>query len=1043
MKNKTKLTLLILAGSLSLFSPLCSKASDIKVPFPVSKILKVKGYIPAVETKPVIVIDKTGKQLNLPKNVIYFGRFSEGLISVLKTTSRGRKCGFADENGNIVIEPIYDRVHEFHDGVAVVEEQYDPEYGSGLFSIIDRTGKVVKKFSRAEANSVTDFKDGYASIRRFNSKKQLKQSYEIRVISAMFEERCDYGFIDRKGETIVEPKFEKVLPFSQGLAAARKNDKWGFINDKGDYVIDPKYKSVRSFSEDMAAVRIDNKTGFTDKSGKEIIAPQFDDAGDFQSGLAPVKVGSLWGFIDKSGQMKIQPKFFLVADGFKNNVAACAINTLPYQQNDKTNSMSFKAVSPVFYRRETVNQYKPLTLADYFLPQLKYGLINENGDFLKPPEFDKIYKESDGLRLVKKKNKFGFIDSSANTVVEPMYTDAQSFSQGKALVSEGKLPGNSALTVNTDWTVSSSSNKLKKFTPWPCYDPEIFEKNLEVCNEVARLEPDESIIYDDIAWFNYALNRKEKALEAYSKAIELNPEDSELLSDRAQLYLAQSDWKNAEKDLNEYFKKYQKNNSPNFPKREWMLRSIARVGLGDLEGAQSDLLDRACMGEFEKRKLRGDANTSINDSPALLRLFEALKDYDTAEIIWFNCFDDENRVPPFLQYPKTLPELEKDLDAFLKEADSIPQKSHPYLSRRKNYLAAETLQQIIDAKVARYETSDLESLLKQLIDLRSKENYPVSLFKLSLDWQAQRAQSAKTRIRFQWGNAKYQLMKFYAEALDQRCEAIYNELMKNDIDKLNWRMSASAVYGNYLARTGKSDKAEKVFKFGMEKYANNRIARAYSKFLRSQNKIKEADKLLADRLKEERQFGNHGTLAPAPVPGEKTTAADFIELAKMSEQLGLINTVQYYLDKADTASPSEKEKKYIQDFRAFRLPPKRVSTNVLAYFQQCLNSEWEYSREYEIDICKDCIDKEPQFLAPYVRVSQIFIEEGKFDEAQKFLDKALQINSKYEDALIMKGRLFADQNKNQEAQKIFEEALIVNPNNQTVSRELSLVKKHL
>ena len=80
----------------------------------------------------------------------------------------------------------------------------------------------------------------------------------------------------------------------------------------GTIVINPQFDSVGSFSEGLAAVRSGDartgKWGFIDKTGHYVITPQFDGADSFSDGLALVRhgdddTGRQWGFIDKTGHV--------------------------------------------------------------------------------------------------------------------------------------------------------------------------------------------------------------------------------------------------------------------------------------------------------------------------------------------------------------------------------------------------------------------------------------------------------------------------------------------------------------------------------------------------------------------------------------------------------------------------------------------------------------------------------------------------------------------------------------------------------------------
>lgn len=74
-------------------------------------------------------------------------------------------------------------------------------------------------------------------------------------------------------------------------------------------VIQPQFDYVSSFSEGLAAVAIDKKIGYINKVGKIVIPIQLDRAKDFFEGLAVVKNSDKnnfrFGFINKKGEMVI------------------------------------------------------------------------------------------------------------------------------------------------------------------------------------------------------------------------------------------------------------------------------------------------------------------------------------------------------------------------------------------------------------------------------------------------------------------------------------------------------------------------------------------------------------------------------------------------------------------------------------------------------------------------------------------------------------------------------------------------------------------
>jgi hypothetical protein len=120
-----------------------------------------------------------------------------------------------------------------------------------------------------------------------------------------------WGFIDIKGELIIDTKFDGAGSFSEGIANVKKEGKWGFIDKKGDYVISPQFDDARWFSEGLAPIKIGDKWGYiyrTENRINRIIEPRFEDVAAFSEGIAGVKIGDKWGFIDKKGKIIIEPK---------------------------------------------------------------------------------------------------------------------------------------------------------------------------------------------------------------------------------------------------------------------------------------------------------------------------------------------------------------------------------------------------------------------------------------------------------------------------------------------------------------------------------------------------------------------------------------------------------------------------------------------------------------------------------------------------------------------------------------------------------------
>src|SRR5262249_22022022 len=147
-----------------------------------------------------------------------------------------------------------------------------------------------------------------------------------------------FGFIDKTGRMVIEPKFTDPGGFSEGLALTRIGgktiDPWHgayisgplggrlvYIDRSGKTLIElnKKIDYARPFSEGMAPVRVVKNDkylywGYIDKTGKFVIEPQFGDAGLFSEGFAQILLNGKWGLIDKTGKILFQTEFFLMKE---------------------------------------------------------------------------------------------------------------------------------------------------------------------------------------------------------------------------------------------------------------------------------------------------------------------------------------------------------------------------------------------------------------------------------------------------------------------------------------------------------------------------------------------------------------------------------------------------------------------------------------------------------------------------------------------------------------------------------------------------------
>jgi hypothetical protein len=69
----------------------------------------------------------------------------------------------------------------------------------------------------------------------------------------------------------------------------------------------------------------------------------------------------------------------------------------------------------------------------------KWGFINQNGEWVIPPQYEYAMNFQDGLACVKENGRYGYINKEGKMSIDAIYIDAVSFSDGLASVFDGDM----------------------------------------------------------------------------------------------------------------------------------------------------------------------------------------------------------------------------------------------------------------------------------------------------------------------------------------------------------------------------------------------------------------------------------------------------------------------------------------------------------------------------------------------------------------------------------------------------------------------------
>ncbi|WP_153730413.1 WG repeat-containing protein [Sporosarcina obsidiansis] len=313
---------------------------------------------------------------------------------------------------------------------------------------------------------------------------------------------------------IIAPKYDMARDFSEGLAAVKVGEKWGYIDTKGNTVIDFQYDDAYTFSEGKALVKTaekdpdggtytylgfitkDNKyTPFTIDGRPEFEIIPFDQSNArFHNGLIAVTVDNPWKFIfDETGELYIDSPY-LPTEGAISAVDNYIdqetgeylfenpqfVNALPFNQGmaivafydeelseyywSFINKKGETWAGPRFYNfsvREKYTNYKVFN--EYSLASLKdtrgmWGAVNKEGQTKIPFIYDNLGPFSEGVASFEKKGKYGYIDVDGQVVIEAQFDEVSAFNEG---IAAARI-GDKAFIINKKGEMIKGTEKMPR-----------------------------------------------------------------------------------------------------------------------------------------------------------------------------------------------------------------------------------------------------------------------------------------------------------------------------------------------------------------------------------------------------------------------------------------------------------------------------------------------------------------------------------------------------------------------------------------------------
>jgi hypothetical protein len=273
-----------------------------------------------------------------------------------------------------------------------------------------------------------------------------------------FRKEGRYGFLNLLGEVTLPPVFESSRlmgpRFSSGLASVTRNAQAGYINISGDFAIPPRFSNGRDFLDEFAVADMAVHEGgsvLIDKGGEILTrlpvhevpdVPGWPNSWDLFACFCRVKERILIGFYNWMGEVMFEPRYPFMTNFFEGVAGFCEDEN-DWQYKHGLVGISGNVLrSPAFYQMSDFRD----GLARAGRNPKEVGFIDKTGHWMIEPKFEQARPFSEGLACVTVKSKKGFINKNGEFVIEPRFDHESTFLKEHAQVeAEGRV-----MVINTD-----------------------------------------------------------------------------------------------------------------------------------------------------------------------------------------------------------------------------------------------------------------------------------------------------------------------------------------------------------------------------------------------------------------------------------------------------------------------------------------------------------------------------------------------------------------------------------------------------------------
>ncbi len=293
-----------------------------------------------------------------------------------------KQGGFINDKGELVIDFTIDKdtttredTYVFHHGMCIVAS-------SDKLGLIDYHGHMIKEciydqvyleengfyLQNKEGTWIKDHDQEYF----FN--KQVGRYLDGMLVFQ--DENGLYGYMNINQEVLITPRFEKAYDFHEGIAMVVMHSAIGYIDNKGEYIVECQYEDGRDVSNQQMIVKSKGRYGVIDVHHHLIVPFEYEQIKQYEDNYYLCR-DHLWGACDAQGSLLVPLMYDSILPFFEG-LARVSMHDHYGCVNDKG-----ELVIPFIYDYMTICKCGVIIVSIGY----RYGYMDMKGNLLTPIMF--------------------------------------------------------------------------------------------------------------------------------------------------------------------------------------------------------------------------------------------------------------------------------------------------------------------------------------------------------------------------------------------------------------------------------------------------------------------------------------------------------------------------------------------------------------------------------------------------------------------------------------------------------------------------------